>query len=290
MSKKKILVIAVICVVIIGGLLFVFTGRRRRSASLSTLALFEDTYEESPPINVMTDEEWQKMIDDTRKGDYWRDEEWWIEKGWINNAGQYRFETRESIARVTSEKAHTGLKSVKITIPEAPQGYLGVGRYLARYIRNPELIKEGTYEIGAWFYIPEGSDLVLYVEFEDHPSWIQFYLPNVILDTKDGSIGYYNKEYVRGYKTLGRVSFQHETWFKLWVTYDTRNHSGYTCGYESATERVFFEVNEIWTGGIQPWYFGYDALNLYAGGNNLSKENEHTLYIDDFYVKAVGGM
>jgi len=280
------IIIAIIVLVLLSYFIF-FKARRVPEPFSPGTYIFEDTYEGNPVIKVMTQNEWMQMSSDSIKGNYWRDSERWLEKGWIEEGGRYMFDARPSTAIVVSGVAHSGSKSTEITIPEAPPGYVMTGRALARYVRNQSLVREGRYEVGAWLYIPEESYPIIYLSMEDHPSWIEFYIVNVALDTKDGSIGFYNEDYAKGPTTIGKIDFQHETWFKLWISYNT-NEKRYTIGYKSLAEEKTFEVNKLWTGRFNLVFIGYAAFNFYVGGNNLSGENEQKLYIDDFYAKALG--
>jgi len=288
-SRKRKILLLILIIVIVVSLYFLIRPKPKPPVAPPGAAppalLFMDNYEDEPTIRVMTHDEWKSMINDTRKKVYWRDKEVWLEKGWLNEEWQYRFDVRPSIASVTGEVAHSGSKSVVLTIPEVPPGYILVGRYIARYFRNQSLIRKGTYEVGAWFYVPEGNYPEVWLSMEDHPSWETFYIVNVVLDTKDGSIIVY---YTKHREVIGKVNFRHGEWFKLWIVYTTGG-GGYTCGYESESERKTFKVKKPWVGHFNSAYIGYSAYNFYAGGNNLSSEREQKLYIDDFYAKVLEG-
>ncbi|UCD13541.1 MAG: hypothetical protein JSW60_08290 [Thermoplasmatales archaeon] len=245
--------------------------------------LFFDDYEENPIINPMTREEWDAMIDNTKVGRYQNDNKHWLERGWVNDEWQYRFDTRSSTATVNGEISHQGKKSAEITIPTVPAGYLIVGRYLARYFRDPDSIFDGIFEVGAWYYIPKDNFPILYLSMEDHPTWTKFYIINIALDTSDGTLFVYYTGYNQ---TLGRIDFQHDSWFKLWIIYNS-NEKTFTCGYVSTSEEKTFHVEKPWIGHYNYAYIGYSAYNFYAGGNNLSHDASQTLYIDEYYVKIV---
>ncbi len=257
-------------------------GKPQPGASPGTY-IFKDDYEDVPQIRIMTNEEWMRMTEGARKGNYSWDKEHWLEKGWMTPEGNYEFETRPSIAEVTSEAARNGSRSVKMSVPPAPEGYLMATRGMARYFRNDSIVNPGTYRVEAWFYVPSGSNLKAYLSFEDHLDWKESHHPNVVLDAENGNIGYYDEEYRTGYKILDKVSFACDTWFKLFLVFKTGQQQRYTVGYESPDLSVSmtFRINEVWT-AANIWYVGIEAFNVYAGALNTDHVSEEIVYVDDF--------
>jgi len=239
----------------------------------------------------MTKDEWDAMMLDSQEGRYLNDDKHWLERGWLNDKWQYRFDSRSSTVMVTEESTFEGERahSVKITIPEVPTDYLLVCRLLARYLRNPELVFDGVFETGVWFYVPEGYYPIVYLSMEDHAltgpetAWEEFIITNIALDTSDGSLLVYHKGYNQ---TLGAVDFQHDNWFKLWILYNSDTKT-YTCGYESTGEEKTYQIEEPWVAYNNYIFQGYIAYNFYAGGWNPSHDTSQIMYVDGFYTKIV---
>lgn len=252
----------------------------------SQVYLFMGTYEDDPIIRIMTYGEWMEMFANVTKGDYSGDVVHWLEKGRVDLAGRYSFDTRYSTAKVASDVAHSGFRSVALTVPPNPKLYLLTLRSLARYFRNPYATKPGLYRVEAWFYVERGKYPIVCLGMEDHLDWTENHFPNVILDTENGNLGYYDEGYRTGYKVLTdlETKFEHDTWFKLWLTYQTGQKQRYTVGYESSTVSMTFDIDKVWTTYNNKWYKANPAFNFYAGGINTNPRRWEKLYIDDFSV------
>jgi len=247
--------------------------------------VFADSYEEEPKIYVMTSAEWAAMTLDALKGIYFRDVIHWLEMGTTDLSGRYKFDTTPSVAHVTTEVRHAGSRSAYLNVPPVPNGYLNISRVLARYFRDPEVVKPGAYLTEAWYYVPSETTPIAYLWFEDYLLWDKGQHLNVALDSKNGLLVYADEEFAKGYKVLGETNFQHDTWFKLSILFDTMSPEGYTVGYESRGVKKTFEIDHVWT-SANIFYKGYVALNIYAGiVNHTALEQE--LYVDDFSCKRL---
>jgi len=249
----------------------------------SQVYLFMDSYDDDPIIRTMTFLEWIEMIANVTKGDYSGDNERWLEKGRIDLGGRYRFDTRYSTAKAASKVAYSGSKSIALTIPPNPKSCILTLRGLARYFRNPNATRPGLYKVEAWFYVQKGKYPVVFIGMEDYLNWTESYYPNVMLDTRNGNLGYYDQNYATGYKVLRvlETEFKYDTWFKLWLVYQTGQKEHYTVGYESSTVSMTFDIDKVWT-GCNGMYKGYPAFNFYAGGINTDPKRWEIFYVDDF--------
>jgi len=248
--------------------------------------LFIDDYEENPIITKTTHELWMKVIDDTKKGNYWSDQEHRLEIGKTNNKGQYKIDPLFGGATVTTNITHGGIRSVEITASEAPPEHKNCFVALAHYIRNQSLIRDGIYELGAWFYVPEGNNPIVLIGMENHPSWLIQDFAYAGVDTENGNIGAWVNGAKPDFKPISKVNFQHNKWFKLWITFHT-GEKKFEVGYSSPGEEKTLEVDGIWTSYANMAYIGYKAFNFYTGVVNTSGRAEQKLYVDDFYAKAV---
>lgn len=281
--KIKLLLLILIAITAI----FVFFLLRPKPEPQPTgTFLFMDNYEDNPTITKTTHELWVQVINATKKDNYWSDQEHWFEMGKTNEAGKYRIDPTLGDAIVTSGLAHGGIKSVEITSSEAPPEHKNCFIALARYIRNQSLIKDGVYEVGVWFYVPDGTNPIVLIAMENHPSWLVQHFAYAGVDTENGDIGAWVDGAKPDFKPIGKVNFQHDTWFKLWITFYT-DEKKFDVGYSSSTEEKAFEVNETWTSYGNIAYIGYKAFNFYTGIVNPSGRPEQKLYVDDFYAKVV---
>lgn len=221
------------------------------------------------------------------RGDCWIEEENWLEVGITDKARKYKLVPNMGDASITSEISHDGTKSVKIVSYEIPPGYKELIVAIAHYVRRQSSVKEGVYEIGAWFNVPENKEPLVIVGMEYHPSWLIQYFAYAAIDARDGSVLVPNP---KGWTKVGQVEFEHNKWFKLWVTFDIRgSKERFSIGYKSSSEAKTFE-GDVWVGYFNPAYKGYKALNFYAGLVNLYSRGGQQVYLDNFYVRKVAAL
>ena len=146
----------------------------------------------------------------------------------MDSQGKYAIAPSLGEAEIIDKAAHSGSKSVELTISEVPSEYIQVNNGLARYLRNPSVVKDGVYEIGAWFYVPSEYDpYYVHVSIENRLRFNSYFLhcgvnPEdnevvVLVEREGGWIGG-----MFDVKSLGTIDFQYDTWFKLWVVVDTQ--------------------------------------------------------------------
>lgn len=251
--------------------------------------VFMDTYEDSPTIIETTSELWFKLLEDSKKGNYWCDDVRWLEVATMDSEGRYMLAPSLGAGVVTDRIAHTGSKSVELTIAEVPLGYVQVNTGLARYLRNSTNVIDGVYEISAWFYVPSGyNPYYVHVSIENRLRLQSYFFhcgvnPEdsevvVLVKREGGSIGG-----IYDVVPLGTINFQYDSWFKLWIVVNTQTTT-WTCGYESPIERKTFQFNQP----IMVYDLHTPAFNIYATGHNLPGREVQKLYVDDFYVERVG--
>lgn len=248
--------------------------------------LFMNDYENNPTITKTTHDLWMKIIDDTKKGNYWPDQEHWVEIGKINNRGQYSIDPMLGEAAVTTNVAYSNKKSAWITASEVPSEHKNCFISLAHYIRNQSLIRDGIYEIGAWFYVPEGKNPIVFIAMENHPSWLIQDFAYAGVDAENGNIGVWVDGAKPDFKPISKVDFQHNRWFKLWITFNT-GEKKFKVGYKSSIEEKDLDIAEVWTSYGNISYMGYKAFNFYTGVVNSFGRPQQKLYVDDFYAKVL---
>jgi len=294
LSKKTIAIVLVVMVVaVIAGAI---VWRRTRTpppppTPTPTVGfLFMDAYEDAPTFRKTTPELWRRLTDDSKAGDYWCDQEHWLEIGNIVEGGGYRIDNPDlGDAKVVEWISHGGNKAVESIIYEVPSGYLQSQTCVARYLRDPAVVRDGVYEVGAWFYVPKGhTPYYVHVAMENHLSWTKGYFAHFGVNPENGELVHaVNVGGVPQLRVIGKVDFQYDTWFKLWIIYDTRELTKYTAGYKSTVEEKTFEIDEVFIAGPDPAYQDLPGFNFYATGHNLPGRTEQKLYVDDFYAKVV---
>ena len=254
--------------------------------------LFLDNYEKEQKIVKTTSENWKEFSNDAKKGNYWSDTTYWLEIGKVEQSGKYTLDPSLGDFRVTDRVAYNGNNSVELTIYETPPGYVEHGAGLARYIRNTSMAKDGVYEIGAWFYVPAGNTpRYIHVSIENHLTWTKGYLVHVGVDPETNKIITWvqsegDKRLV--WETIGEVDFQYDTWFKLWIIYDTRKPTTFEIGYKSPTEEKTFWSDRLIVQGMMISFIGLPSFNFYAGALNTQESPTQKVYVDDFYVNYMG--
>jgi len=289
MSKTKVVIIVVVILTILISSSFLLILRRQPKSEESPPPqvgefLFIDTYEDSPTITETTHDLWTQVIADTKKGNYWADEVHWLENA-KSAEKSYAIDPEMGQATITSSTAHNGTRSVMMDVSAVPPDYTYSSCLLARYIRNQSLIVDAVYEVGAWFYVPAGNVPVIVFGMENHPSWVTQYFAYAGIETENGTV-FAMDDNLR--IPVGSVNFQHDTWFKLWITWDLRAQN-FTLNYKSPTEEKTFQVDWTWKSGGNLAYIGYKAFNFYAGAGNLQSAKSQKFYVDDFYAKVVSG-
>lgn len=253
--------------------------------------LFLDTYEDNPTIVETTPEKWREFSTDAKKEDYWGDSTYWLEIGKVEQSGKYHIDHSLGEAVITDRFAYKGTKSVEITITETPSGFVYHGPGLARYIRNVSVAKEGVYEIGAWFYVPSGNTpRYIHVSIENHLTWTKGYLVHAGVDPETNQIVTWvqsegDTRFI--WEPLGEIDFQFDTWFKLWIIYDTQNPATFEVGYKSPIEEKTFETDKLLLQGMMLGFIDLPSFNFYAGALNTPGKPEQILYVDDFYAKKL---
>jgi len=275
----KKLIIGIICTMLLIPCSFTVESR---NDEWSGSILFMDSYENETTIRKATPQDLRKMVEDALfRGDYWGEKERWLEVGAIDPERKYKLVPELGDAEITDEVAHKGIKSVRIISYEVPSSYNETFVCIAHYVRNQSKIKEGTYEVGAWFYVPEGNYPLVVLGMEYHPSWIVQYFAYPAIDMKDGSVLVAN---ARGWTKVGKVKAKHNEWFKLWILFDTKERNKFSFGYESSLEEETFEGDK-WIGYFNPAYKNYSAFNFYAGTVNSIGRGKQEIYMDDFRVR-----
>ena len=218
------------------------------------------------------------------RGNCWIEKENWLEVGMTNEVRKYELAPDMGDASIASEIAYEGEKSVKIVSYEIPPGYRELIVAVAHYVRRQSSVKEGIYEVGAWFYVPEDRDPLVIVGMEYHPSWIIQYFAYAAIDARDGSVLVPNP---KGWTKVGQVEFEYNKWFEVWVTFDiTGSKERFSIGYKSSSEEKTFE-GDVWVGYYNPHYKGHKAFNFYAGLVSFDNRGEQEVYLDDFYARRI---
>lgn len=294
MNKKIILVISVVLVLIMVLAVAIFRLFRREVETPPLLAQylpFLDTYEDAPTFTKTTPDIWNAMVASSRKGDYWSDRVYWLEIGGVATEKGYKLENITlGDAKVVSKLSHEGNKSVEITIHKTPEGIYANNVGLARYIRNKTTLADGVYEFGAWFYVPRGyTPYFVHIGLENHLSWTKPHFMYAGVNPEDSEyVVAYREEGIYKTKSIDTIDFQYDTWFKIWILYDTRNPAKYTAGYKSPTEEKTYNLDVELIGGFEPLsYAGAEGFNIYATFHNLPGRNEQKMYVDDFYTKRI---
>lgn len=255
--------------------------------------LFLDTYEDNPTIVETTPEKWREFSNDARKNrDYWSDITYWLEIGKVEQGGKYSVDHSLGEASITTKVTYSGKKSIELTLYETPSGYVEHGAALARYIRNTSVATDGVYEIGVWFYVPAGyTPRYVHVSIEDHLTWTKGYLVHAGVDPESNKIVAWvqsegDTRFI--WEPIGEIDFHYDTWFKLWITYDTQKPTTYEIGYKSPTEEKIFRTDKLIVQGMALGFIDLPSFNFYAGAANVPGRPEQKLYVDDFYVKDIG--
>jgi len=255
--------------------------------------LFMDTYENEPEITKTTHDLWMKFTDDAKnKKDYWADEMFWLESGRVEESGRYRVDPSMGEIVVTEGIAHEGIRSAEVTIAEVSGGNICTFGGPCHYIRNPNKAVDGVYEVGAWFYVPSGQKpRNVQVAIEDHLYWKEGHLAHGGVDPETGTVGFWScskGQMLPDWGSIGTVDFQYDTWFKIWIVYDTRK-TDFEVHYKSPTEEKTFITNGLcFQGPMLGVWRGVQSFNFYAGAKNVENEKKQKLYADDFYAKVVG--
>jgi hypothetical protein len=251
--------------------------------------LFTDTYEENPTITKTNHDLWVKFTSDAKNGNYWADQVRWLEVGTIPLGKKYQLAPPLGEAKVIEELSHEGKKSTELTIYKVPEGYIQANVGVARYFRDKSIVRDGTYEVGAWFYVPKGyTPYYVHVSIENHLSWKKGYFAHIGVNPEDSTVVVADQHNIPETKIVDNISFQYETWFKLWIMYDSKNPTELVGGYKSPTEEKTWELDVPWVIGPDLAYVDLPGFNFYATGHNLPGRPRQKLYVDDFYVKIVG--
>jgi hypothetical protein len=266
--------------------------------------LFIDDYEDNPTITRTTHDLWTNFTKDARNGNYWGDNEYWLEVGKIEDPlfwwtkFSYKIDPLLGDAKIVDATAHEGKKSVEITIVERPPKdvepyslHYSHGAGLARYVRNPVIAKPGVYEVGAWFYVPEGNTpYFIHVAMEDHIIWNKGYYMHagVNPETNEIVVWTYSEDGYVIIVPLTEIDFHYNVWFKLWIRYDTSEAPNYEVGYKSPKEEKNITTDKLTqVGGMAGAFKDLPAFNFYAGALNIPGRPRQRLYVDDFYAKVV---
>ena len=280
--KSRIITLIILLVVLS------FTSRRFHKISDEETIQYvdwENRFESVENFRKTTATGLRKAVEDCiQRGNCWIEEENWLEVGITNMARKYELSPDLGDASVTSEIAYEGERSAKIVSYKIPPGYKELVAAVAHYVRKQSSVKEGIYEVGAWFYVPENKDPLAIIGMEYHPSWIIQYFAYAAIDARDGSVLVPNP---KGWTKVGQVEFEYNNWFKLWVTFDvTGSKEKFSIGYKSSSEVKTFE-GDVWVGYYNPAYIGYKALNFYAGLVSFGNRGEQQIYLDIFYAKEI---
>ena len=246
---------------------------------------WENGFEDVENFRKATPEGLREAVEDCiLRGDCWIEEENWLEVGLTDTARNYELAPDMADASVTPEIAYEGERSAKIASYEIPQGYKELFACVAYYVRNQSSVKEGIYEVGAWFYVPRNRDPLVIIGMEYHPSWIIQYFAYAAIDVRDSSVLVPNPQ---GWTKVGKVGFESNNWFKLWVTFDlTGSKEKFLIGYKSSSEEKIFEA-DVWVGYYNPAYKGYRAFNFYAGLVSFNDRGGQVVYLDNFYARKI---
>ena len=282
MKSKNIILILLLIV-----LLFLISGcfHKISDREINQYVDWENGFEDVENFRKATATGLRKaVVDCILWGNYWIEEENWLEVGIIDTTRKYKLAPDMGDASITSEIAYEGEKSAKIVSYEVPPGYKELFAAVAHYVRKQSSVKEGIYEVGAWFYIPKNKDPLVIVGMEYHLSWIIQYFAYAAIDARDGSVLVPNS---RGWTKVGQVKFEYDNWFKLWVTFDiTGSKEKFSIGYKSSSEVKTFE-GDVWVGYYNPAYKGYKAFNFYAGLVNFDDRGRQEVYLDNFYARKI---
>jgi len=258
--------------------------------------LFKDTYEENPTINVIgADPEYAQV---TLHGDV--DLMHWTEMGTTTPTEPYHTIGEYIVGEidVTDKVARSGTRSLELVIYPLQEGHSAVVS-AARYFRNDGdegVVVEAIYEIGAHFHVPEGHAPLCSVSHEywyDHGRIHK--VGAILLNPKTGEIYAWTH---RNWNVVGKVTFEPETWFKLWIKNDYKTKTVLSMGYESETQSKSFEIKEPMA-DIQTIYWKWDKrfFLVYATVTGTTKlgdpmftqwDESQRAYVDDFYSKIVG--
>ena len=287
-SLRIIIPMGVIALIISWAILLFFTFRCFHKISYEEVDQYvnwENGFEDVEEFRKATTTELRKAVEDCILwGNCWIEEENWLEVGIVDAARKYKLAPDMGDADITSEIAHEGEKSAKIVSYEIPSGYKELFAAAAHYVRRQSGIKEGVYEVGAWFYVPTDRDPLVIVGMEYHPSWIIQYFAYAAIDARDGSVLVPNPE---GWTKVGQVEFEYNNWFKLWVIFDIAgDKEKFSIGYKSSSGVETFE-GDVWVGYYNPAYIGYKAFNFYAGLVGFNDRGGQEVYVDDFYARKI---
>ena len=246
---------------------------------------WENGFENVENFRKATPTELRKAVEDCiLRGDCWIEEENWLEVGVTDTARRYELAPDMGDVNVTSRIAYEGEKCARIVSHEIPSGYRELIAAVAHYVRNQCNVIEGKYEVGAWFYVPENKDPLVIIGMEYHPSWVIQYFAYAAVDARDGSVLVPNP---KGWTKVGQVEFKHNSWFKLWVTFDIAgSKEKFSIGYKSTSEVKNFE-GDVWVGFYNPAYKWYKAFNFYAGLVSFYDRGAQEVYLDNFYIKGI---
>ena len=257
-------------------------------ANQSQYVNWRNGFESVENFRKTTATELRKAVEDCiLRGNCWVEEENWLEVGITDAARKYKLAPDMGDANITSEMAYEGEKSAKIISHEVPQGYKEVFAAVAHYVRRQSSIKEGVYDVGAWFYVPTGKDPLVIIGMEYHPSWTIQYFAYAAVDARDGSVLVPNP---KGWTKVGQVEFEYDSWFKLWITFNiTGSKKKFSIRYESPSGAVRVFEGDVWVGYYNPAYIGYKAFNFYAGLVSFNDRGRQEVYLDNFYARKIEG-
>jgi len=296
LSKKSIAIVVIVIAVSVTALYIMW--RRSRFLPLPPIPpakdlLIVDNYEDNPSFLETDTDLWVKLHNDAREGDYWADRTHWSEVGLIAENGGYHADPEYGDAKIVGNPVLNGSRSAELTIYETPQGYISHLVSVARYIRNSSVVGDGIYEVGAWFYVPSGyNPFYVHIAMENHLNWQTGYLIHAGVNPEDSTfvvVARGNASTPFQMEVIATIDFQYDTWFKLWIVYNTRDLTEYTCGYTSTVENRTFDLDKALISGWEPVYNGSPGFNFYATGHNLPDRPEQKLYVDDFYVRVIEG-
>jgi len=251
----------------------------------SEMFLFEDTYEDNPTFKEATTEEFEKM--EKQWEQHPSDDIHWLEFGRAKG-GLYGYILDYSVGSttITDSVSRSGSKSLENIAFAVPEGHQQICVGPSRYFGNESLVDfELEYEVGAYFYVPEGYLTPCYVSLERFYQFKHTVGGFAIVPTPKG-VGLIIAWTINGYEHIGNVTFEPNTWFKLWLTTDIREDLILLVGYESATQKKTFEVMKQRADISSLAYTPRKMFFIYASILNYSHDETMKAYIDDFYAKV----
>ena len=283
--KSRIIALILLLLIVLSFLIFGCFHKKISDEEAIQYVNWENGFEDVENFRKATATGLREAVEDcVLRGNCWIEEENWLEVGITDTARRYKLAPDMADANITSEIAYEGERSAKIVSYEIPPDYKELFAAVAHYVRKQSSVKEGIYEVGAWFYVPENKDPLAIIGMEYHPSWIIQYFAYAAIDARNGSVLVPNS---KGWTKVGQVEFEYNNWFKLWVTFDiTGSKEKFSIGYKSSSEIKTFE-GDVWVGYYNPAYKGYKAFNFYAGLVSFNDREGQEIYLDNFYARKI---